>query len=220
MTTMTSVTRVGDLPRVNLLPPEIQERKKVRAAQAGAVGATLVAVAGVVFAYVQAGHSVDAARQQLAREQQTQATLDKQVAALRDVKTVAAQLSADEALLTRAMATEISWSTYLQDFSATLPATTWLTQLNLSESVPAGTLATPAQASSPVGSVSFTGVAMKWPNLADFLDALAKEQGFANAYFSNATESYIGQTKIVNFQATTDLTQGALSGRCANPGSC
>jgi len=219
MSTTTAV-RVGDLPRVNLLPPEIHERKKVRAAQAGAALAIAAAIAGVAVGYVRAGHSVDAAKADLASKQQQQTVLTQRLSKLTDVRTTASLLAANEALMSRAMATEVEWSTYLQDFTAIIPNTTWLTQLTMSSSLAPGSLVSPSQAPARTGTITFQGDTLKWPTLADLLDSLAKEKGLSNVYFSTATEQYIGPTKIVNFQASSDLNPSALSGRCADSGSC
>ncbi|MBX6371506.1 MAG: hypothetical protein IRZ02_04535 [Acidothermus sp.] len=220
--TVTTTTRVGDLPRVNLLPPELHERRRVRAAQAGTAIAVVLALAGVIFARVQEGHSVDAAKQQVANQEQRQAQLSQQLRSLNEVRTTAAQLAASEALLTRAMATEIQWSTYLSDLSVIVPNSVWLTQLSLQESLQPGSLTAPSAASGTIGSISLQGYGKTWPDLATLLDALGKEaqRGVVQPYFSTAQESFIGDVKVLQYQASTVLSPAALSDRCANPGSC
>lgn len=219
---VTTTTRVGDLPRVNLLPPELHERRRVRAAQAGAGAAIALALVGVVFAYTQQGHAVDTAKKQLADQQQQETQLTAQLRSLSNVRTTAAQLAASEALLSRAMATEIQWSTFLADFSVIVPDSVWLVQLNAQEDVQPGTLAAPNVAPQTVGSVTLQGYGKAWPDLATLLDSLGKEtsHGIVQPYFSTAQETFIGSVKVIQYQASTALSPAALSGRCVNPGSC
>ncbi|MGH8938093.1 MAG: hypothetical protein ACRDV2_01960, partial [Actinomycetes bacterium] len=60
MTTLTT-TRLATLPRVNLLPPEIEEQRRFRRVQAGLGGAVAVAVALVAAGFVMANSEVSSA---------------------------------------------------------------------------------------------------------------------------------------------------------------
>jgi hypothetical protein len=128
-------------------------------------------------------------------------------------------------MLTQATSTEVRWSGFLADFGF-IQSNTWLTNLTLTNRLPAGSLATPSGAPDTIGRISVNGFALKYGDLATWLDALAGEQDalkhplFSNVYFSSAAESYIGDTKVVGFQGSADLTSAGLSGRCAQPGSC
>ena len=44
-----------------------------------------------------------------------------------------------------------------------------------------------------------------------WLESLAKQEGYADPYFSNSTEALIGTRKTVNFTSTVTLTPKALS---------
>lgn len=210
-------TRTSTLPRVNLLPPEISEKRRLQQVQAGVVGAVALSIAAVAFLDVQGGHNVSAAQQKVNVATADNGRLTKQLATYSDVKATAAQLAASQALLNQAMSTEVQWSVYLADFSVMLPPTTWLTSLTMTSTLPAGSLATSSGAPSEIGTVSVQGVAMKYDNLADWLDSLKTENGLANVYFSSATEQFIGATKTVAFQASANLTSQAL---CQKVGGC
>jgi Tfp pilus assembly protein PilN len=162
---------------------------------------------------------VSAARNDLATATAQNDKLVKTLATYNDVKTTAAQLNASEATLTQAMSTEVRWSEYFADFGF-LPANTWLTKLTLTNALPAGSLLSPSQAPQQIGSVAVEGYAMKYGDLANWLDALEPEQGVSNVDFTKAAEQYIGTTKVVQFAGTAGLTSAALSGRCAKAGSC
>lgn len=215
-----TTTRLTTLPRVNLLPPEIEERKRLQQVQVGVVLGIVLAVGGVGFFYYQGRDDVATAKKDVAAAVADNAKLTRTIATYRDVKTTAAQLAASEAMLSQAMSTEIRWSGYLSDFGF-LPKNTWLSDVTMTSSLTAGSLPSSKQAPADVGSLSFKGVALKYGDMADWLDALQQPKtGISNVSFTNAAEAYIGDTKVINFTAAADLTANALSNRCAEPGSC
>lgn len=210
----------GALASVNLLPPEIYEAARFRKLQFGLAGVGLAAVAVVGFMTYQAHHGVSAAKAQLASAQTQQTTLQTQLNGLQSVRDVYGQVAAKQAMLTRAMGGEIRWSTYLTDVSLRVPSNVWLTNVTATESGASGT-ATPAAATggaSPllvggIGTVQFSGVAFSHDDVATWLDALAKEKGFTNVYFTSSTKGVIGPRGVVNFVSQVTLSQAALSGR-------
>ena len=212
-----TASRTSTLPRVNLLPPEIGERKRLQQVQAGVVVAVIVAVGAVVTLDMTGSHKVTDAKTQLQSATSESRALSRQLATYNDVNTTAAQLAASQAILAQATATRVEWSGYLADLSEVLPSATWLTNLSMSEQAAPGSLVSPSQASGTVGTLTFAGVALKYGDLANWLDSLQPVTGLANVYFSNATEQYIGSTKTVNFSGSADLTADAL---CQKPGSC
>jgi len=225
-----TTTRLTTLPRVNLLPPEIGERKRLQQVQAVVVLCLVLAVAGVAYFYIQGRHDVATAKQQLAAETTKNAQLTQQVATADDGVTAAtAQLTAKTAMLAQATNTSIDWAGYLADLS-TLPEGTWLTSLSLTSSLSPGSVADVKSAPATVGSISVQGVSLQWStdtaqqkvelaNFADWLDGWQAVGGTENVWFSNAATGFIDDTGVVNFQGTVDLTSGALAA-CTEAGSC
>ena len=204
------------LPRVNLLPPEILEAARFRRFQLAMVAAGIGAVAIVGGLYYNAHQGVAQAKSDLASAQATQSSLQSQKAGLQSVQDVYDQVAAKKAMLSQAMGPEIRWSYYLTDLSLKVPDHVWLTSVNATESVagtpaPAATATTVAPAG--VGTVTFAGVAFSHDDVANWLDALAKERGYTNAYFTNSTKAKLGPREVVNFSSSVTLTQAALSGR-------
>lgn len=212
-------TRTPTLPRVNLLPPEIQEAARFRRFQLAMVAAGIGAVAIVAALGVSAHSSVNQAKGQLSQAQSQKANLESQLAGLQSVRDVYNQVAAKKAMLTQAMGPEIRWSYYLTDLSLKVPDHVWLTAVTAAEapSPAAGAAPSPAGASSlvpaGVGTVTFVGTAFSHDDVATWLDALAKERGYSNAYFSNSTKSKVGPRDVVNFTSSVTLTPVALSGR-------
>ncbi len=203
------------LPRVNLLPPEIAEAAKFRRLQFAMGGAVVAAAAVVGVLYLHQHSAVKAAEDDLVTAQQQQTALQAQLDSLASVQTVYDQVAAKKAMLAQAMGPEIRWSYYLGDLAMKVPDNVWLTNVSAQES--GGPAAPGAASTGSIGTVKFSGVAYSHDDVATWLDVLAKERGFTNAYFSNSTENFIGPKKVANFQSSVDVTDAAKSGRYTKP---
>jgi Tfp pilus assembly protein PilN len=217
------------LPRVNLMPPEIHEAARFRRFQLGlaAAGAGAIVIVGALF--FQAHSGVASAKSQLADAQARHAQLEQQRQALQPVQDVYNQVAAKRAMLQQAMGGEIRWSYYLNDLSLKIPENVWLTNVSATETgtglAATGTsaaannptaqaaAAAAASTTSGVGSINFGGVAFSHDDVANWLDSLAREKGYANPYFSNSTETFIGPRKVVTFTSSVQLTPAAYSNR-------
>jgi Tfp pilus assembly protein PilN len=226
-TTSTTSTRVFDLPRVNLLPPEIFEKRQLQRAQAALGLAVLVAIVGVGLVYAGGGSAVTDAKSRLQTAETTQSALQAQVSKLNYVTAQAAQAQLAQAMLAQATGSAIPFSTYLADLSLVTPKNVWFTNLTLTNSVPAGSIAAGAVAPTTVGTVTFSGQALAHNDVATWLDNAAKENGFADPYFNSSTESLVPGTGSstgtaaktwVTFSSSVNLTSAALCS--AQPGKC
>ncbi|GAC1323695.1 MAG: hypothetical protein NVSMB13_04000 [Mycobacteriales bacterium] len=219
-TAMQMITRPVVLPRVNLLPPEIAERVRLRKVQGGMLGAVVIAAGAVVALYIGASHNADAAQKQLAVQQAEQTKLQAQVDKLSNVSAVYAQVASREAMLRTALSNEVLWSHYLNDLSLSMPNNVWLTSVAITQ--PTG--AAPPAASTVLGDpgiakVTFAGVGLVHDDVANWLESLAKEKGYSSPYFSNSTEGLIGTRKTVTFSSNVTVTKDALSGRYTQQGA-
>jgi Tfp pilus assembly protein PilN len=221
-------TALRQLPRVDLLPPEIRERQRLRVLQRGLV-ASLVA-AGVLVGGL---HAVAAADQRDAQAQvDTQSAeavhlaLEKRQYA--SVPSVLAQAEAAEAELNAAMGQEVRWSLLLDDLDRRMPDGVWLNELTVTPQASAATAApaTPAAGagatadagaatSSAVATIAFTGTAVSQPVVATWLRVLSAVPGFSGAYLNSATSvPGAGSTpSTVTFNTSVTVTAAALSHR-------
>lgn len=214
----------GSMPRVNLMPTEIAEAAKFRRFQFAMAGAGVAAVVLVGFLSVQASASVSSAKSQLAAAQQQHTVLQSQLASLSPVRDVYSQVAAKQAMLRQAMGGEIRWSYYLTDLSLRIPDNVWLTSITATETQASQSsapklIATPQSTSvlpTGIGTVQFAGVAFSHNDVANWLDSLAKEKGYTNVYFSNATRAVIATKPVVDFASSVTMTTAALSGRYLN----
>lgn len=212
--------------RVNLLPSEIEEARRLRRTQAGlaaGLGVLVLAIGGVYALQVQdkndAANALSAAQAETTRLQAEQAKYA-------DVPRTIAAIDAAEEARSTAMTNDVEWFRTLNNFSLTLPNNVWFTNLTLAlqEATPAAATGaaastattpatTPADSGAPIGLLTVEGTAMTHPDVATWLDVLGRQPGMADAYFSNSTRAKIGNKPVVNFTSTSTITADALSHR-------
>lgn len=219
MTSLTAETRlVGSglaiLPRVNLLPPEIAEKRRFRQVQYG-LGAGVVAALGVVgLLFLAAASSVSSANDNVAAAGTRHTQLQVETAKYADVTGVYARAAAAQAMLTQAMGQEVRYSQLMNDLSLRVPENVWVKNLTFTQ----GAAPTPVGSSTPgIGTVAVTGIAFSHDDVAVWLESLAGQKAYADPDFSSSSEFLIGTRKAVNFTSTANLTQAALSGRFTKP---
>lgn len=219
MTETRAEVSLSSLPRVNLLPPEIAEGRRMRRIQVGLGGAVVGALGVVALLYVGASSSVSSAQTELDAANARHASLQAESAKYRDVTAVYAQAAAAQAMLTQAMGEEVRYSQFLNDLSLTVPENVWLKNVTFSQSAPAAPSAAAAASATAagIGTVTFTGVGFSHDDVAVWLESLATQKGYTNPYFSSSTEALLGTRKTVNFTSTATLTSAAYSGRYTKP---
>jgi Tfp pilus assembly protein PilN len=204
------------MPRVNLLPPEIMQARRLRRLKAGLAGGLVVVVAAVGGAYVTQVNAKNAAQDDLTQAQARGAALQAEQAKYADVPRTMAAIDQAESMRQTAMANDIEWYRTLTNFSVTLPSDVWLTTLNLQVGTP-GAAAGQAAGATPltggVGVVTAAGSAMDHPDVATWLDVLGRQPGLSDAYFSSSKQKEVGSKTIVDFSSTATVTDEALSHR-------
>ena len=217
MSTQT-LTRTASLPRVNLLPPEIGQARRLRKLQVG-LGVGVLASMGVVAAlYVAAAGDVTTAQTGLESTQSQGVALQAETVKYADIPAAIAKVDAAVAQRSQAMGQEVRWSYVLNDLSLRVPSKVWLTNMTAAETVDAPVTSLPgAYPETGVGTVSFTGSAYGHNDVATWLQVLAAEKGFSQAYFSSSIEdaNLEGPSgdPSVKFTSQVTVTADALSHR-------
>jgi Tfp pilus assembly protein PilN len=200
--------------RINLLPPEIRERQRARRRVVAvvAVGLVILLLLGgfYLLQLMRLGDLQDDLEAQQARNNQ----LQSQIAQLQEVAELQEQLADSQQLLADLLANQIFWSGILRDISLVIPGETWLNGLT-------GTLlgaetaegAEVAAAPGLVGSISFTGFAFDHRDVALWLSRLEDVRGFINPWLATSTTTAIGETEVVNFTNSVDLSEQSLARR-------
>jgi Tfp pilus assembly protein PilN len=215
------------LPCVNLLPPEIAERRRANIVKLRLGGVVVAAAAIVGVVYFQVAGGVAPAQDRLSVAQAQGTKLQRQIAGLSNVTKTQKELEAAKDAVSKALGNEVRWSRYLNDLSITLPSNIWVTNVGIDENgVPAAggskTSATPSASTTSgdgLGTLTIEGNALSFNDVAVWLETLAKEKGYANVWLTQGATKQIGGTTVVGFTSTVSFTPDVLSKRYTQAGN-
>ena len=201
------------VPKVNLLPPEIlQTRRLTRLKRALAGGvAAIVLLCGVATAWAWTGAS--AAQDDLDAVQAEGAGMRAEQARYAGVPRLLTRIQAAGAARERAMSQDVLWYGFLSDLSVTTPKGITLNGLQASLDKPATTNDPLVPAG--LGTVTFTGTAEHVPDVAAWLDAVAHMHGLDGSTLQSVTREDAGGSApgALNFTTTVSVTSKALTHR-------
>lgn len=216
MSTQTT-TRLATLPRVNLLPPEIEQQRRFRHVQAGLGGAVLASVVVVGALLVSANGQVGSAQDDLDANKARATQLQLKTEDYAEVPLVQARVDAARAQLGEAMGQEVRWSYFLNDLSLKIPRHVWLDSMIVASTSPATAVVAPTVGTYPaagIGTVTFSGHAYKHNDVAAWLNSLARQKGYSQPYFTDSTVAPLGTNEnAVTFASQVTVTEDALSKR-------
>lgn len=194
--------------QINLLPPEIAQRRRARqiTLALAAAGLGLVAVLIIVF-LVQAAR-LSGERGKLDEAKQRNADLQAQITSLQAFAIQQQTLRTKEQLLERLTANEVRWSVLLNDISVVIPSDVWLD--NFSGSVQAPAPGAPAVADAPVGTIQVTGNTFTHLDVARWLSRIAGVREFVFPYLSLSSKSEEAGASLVTFNSSVQLSDAAL----------
>jgi Tfp pilus assembly protein PilN len=196
--------------QVNLLPPELRARQKTRQLTTLIAGAGVALVVLLLGFWFLQGQKLAGVNDDIAAQNLTNSGLETQIAQLQEFQQLQEQAAAQQALLTKAFAGEVSFSQMLMDLSRTIPSDAYLDSFN-------ATLTAPVPGAIPtttgfVGAFSAGGAADGFESLASWLTRLESVKGWVNPWFSSASE--IGErTGLYTFTSGVDLSEDTLTVR-------
>jgi Tfp pilus assembly protein PilN len=208
--------------QVNLLPPEIRERQKLRqrTVLVGIVGGAALLLV-LAFYFLQSFY-LTRANEDLEAQQQRNGALTTQVSELQEFGDLQTELKEKRELVAQVFDGEIAWSGVLVDVSRVMPQDAVLGTLTGQETLAASqetAVAAPTEpvagAAAPgelVGNMTFDVTAAGIDTVPSFLSGLGDVQGWANPYTTSLTET-APRSNNYAFQATVDLTKDALTER-------
>jgi Tfp pilus assembly protein PilN len=200
------------VPRVNLLPPEIMERRRFRQLQLmlGAAVLAALVVAGALTYWATTG--VTHARDDLAAAQTQVSTLRARESQYAEVPRVIAEVEAATAARAQVMAADVVWSRYLGDLDAALPQGAAFTTLTANVSGSTTAAATGTGVPAGIGTVSVAGTAPSYGAVSAWMDALDAVAGIDSPTLSGASKDTSDTTgAAVTFSTGAVVTDAALS---------
>jgi Tfp pilus assembly protein PilN len=202
--------------RINLLPPEVGERQRMRRRTllVGIIG--LVVLLGVVAFYFLQVIRLSGTEDDIAAQEAENAELQRQIDELSDIAALEQEIAATRDLLAQLLEDRVLWSGVMRDISLVLPGELWLNgvtgTVGQAAAVEGATApVTAATGGGLVGQVSFNGFAFDHRDVALWLSRLEDVRGFINPWLSNSTKTLVGVTEIVQFTSSVDLSEQALA---------
>jgi Tfp pilus assembly protein PilN len=212
-TTISSRVDWAPVPKVNLLPPEIVEKRQFARRQKALAVVVVATIAAAGAATYLVEGQVASAQDELTAEQARTSTLQAEKSKYDEVPRVLAQVDAAKAARETAMGTDVPWYRFMNDVALSTPRSVWLT--NLTVTVPPSGAAAPSTvdplAPAGVGTLTVTGDASDFPTVAAWLEGLDQVAGVDGTAISQAAG---GKDKpTVAFTSSGSITPDALSHR-------
>jgi Tfp pilus assembly protein PilN len=175
------------VPQVNLLPEEISAGRRFRGLQKALAGVGIVVALGCVAGVLWAGAGVDEAETDLQAVLAQGADLQRQQAKYAEVPATLAELDRVKAAREAAMGTDVRWYRFLTELAINTPSGTQLKSVSITmNDSTAPTAATVPLSTAGLGTVSVTGTAVNFPDVAAWLEAVNKVTGLTSSTFDSA----------------------------------
>lgn len=195
--------------RINLLPPEIEQRRRARQATAGLVLAVLVFLGALLGLFVYRQMQLRQQEQRLELAQAELRAREAERAELQEFADLEATVRQKEQRLAAAMTGDVAWSRLLIELSMIIPGDSWLGSMSGSSQAGA-----PAAGQQPrLGTLSFSATTFDFPGVAKWITRLQEMKSLQNIWVPNASKGQLAERKIVNYSSTADLSSAAASGR-------
>jgi Tfp pilus assembly protein PilN len=192
---------------INLLPPEVAEERSRKRRAFGLILLAMLYVVLLIAGVLYWDTRVEAARDEVAAQEEINRALEREVAELADAGILREQYQAKADLVREALASDVDWGIVLNDLSRLLPPRVWVETVS-------GNL-TDGQVAGVIGQMTFSGVGFEFPDVSEWLRALDSEDfvGITGTWVSTASEGGVGDEEVVNFSSTAVLTPAATTNR-------
>ncbi|TFB87092.1 hypothetical protein E3O44_08060 [Cryobacterium algoricola] len=213
-----AVLIIGGMPRVGLLPPEVQQDRNAAAIRRrlviSAVGILAIMVVGTGASTVLASQ----AQTRLDDEQSRTASLIAEQSKYLEVRSVQSEVTLVQAAQQVGVSTEVNWKEYLTSVAHTLPQGVTIDTVTLDFGSPISPYSQPTAPlqGARVGTVTFDAKSATLPDVPAWLDALASSPGFADALPQSVNRDETTGVYTVNI--TMHVNDGAYSKRFATGG--
>lgn len=195
------------MSQVNLLPPEVLAAQRQRR-MAGVVALAGVGVIALILVfYVMQLAKLAGVRDDVRRQEETNRSLQGQIAELQQFDELRARAQAKQELLNQVFANEVSFSGLLMDVSRVIPSTAALTSLSATKDQP-----TPSTGGQTLlmGRIDVGGLALDYQSIASWLIRLERVRGWVNPWVTSIADPQAGP---ITYTSGVDLTPAVVTER-------
>ncbi len=193
---------------INLLPPEAAQRSRARRKVLGFVVLGAVYLAFLVLLTFWWSTKAGDAEDRLASQQQTNASIQQQIAALAPADELRKTYETGAERIQSALASEVAWGRLLNDLARVIPDRVWLSGFT-------GTATVSEENPALFGQVQLNGTGFDFPDTASWLRVLDSDQwpALGGGWVNSTQTSEIGEVIVVDFNSVASLTRAGLSER-------
>jgi len=196
---------------INLLPPELEQKKEARRRVIGliALGVAFLALLAVVT-YWQNG-KVQVAKDDLASQEQVNQETQQKITALASAQDLRAQYEDGISRVESVLASDVPWAKLFNDLARVIPDRVWLTSFS-------GSVAVDENDPDVVGQVQVGATAFDYPDASAWLRVIDSDvwPAVARGWVTSAQASTIGDNPVIDFQSSASLTTASISSRVEN----
>ena len=200
------------MSQVNLLPPEILQRQRVRQMTYAVIGAGAVVLLLVVAFYLLQGTRLSGVNSDIDDQNANNHGIQTQITGLQQYAQLQQEAQAKQQVLTSAYAYEVSFSQMLEDVSRVIPSDAYLGTLTFT--VQPAAPASPGQPSTPsslIGSMRADGTTDSLDAISAWLTRTDAVRGWVNSWVTTTTRDPV--TGLWTFSSGLDLTKDVLTPR-------
>ena len=198
------------MSQVNLLPPEILQRQKVRQMTYAVMGAGAVVILLVVAFYVLQGTRLSGVNSDIDDQNANNRGIQAQISGLQQYAQLQQEAQAKQQTLTAVYAYEVAFDQLLQDVSRVIPSDAYLTTLTFAVTPPAAAPGQPAPLSL-IGSMKADGTSANLGSISSWLTRSDAVRGWVNGWVTTTTRDPL--TGLWTFSSGVDLTKDVLTAR-------
>jgi Tfp pilus assembly protein PilN len=197
------------MTQVNLLPLEVQQRRKTRRQTTMVTSAVAGVMGFLMLIFILQSARLAAANRELQEQQAANGRLQTEINGLTRFEQLKQAVTEKEGLLGNVLRGEILWSGVLRDISLVIPRDMWLTSLTgqMQASSTSSASSVPVGGEGLVGTIQFQGQAFAHTTVADWLTRLESVEGWLNPWIT--TSSRAGTGTQVSFSSSVDLSVAA-----------
>ena len=212
--TVVPLTSEHPVARVDLMPPEIHERRRFKKAQGWMAVALVLTVGGVGAGYAVSASEAAQAQDELAVERGRTVVLQAEAAQYAEIPQLLARIDRAETALETAMVTDVEWYAYLSQISETTPTGVWFESITATALAPGALSADPLAPQDAVAEIVTSGRALSYADAATWSDAFDGVTDLDHVLVSDTTyDDDTGAQPWVDFTVSTKVEPTAYSDR-------
>jgi Tfp pilus assembly protein PilN len=192
---------------INLLPPELEQKKAARRRVVGlfALGIAFLALLALIT-YWQNG-KVQIAKDDLARQEQVNEETQQKITALAGARDLRTEYEDGVSRVESVLASDVPWAKLFNDLARVIPDRVWLTSFT-------GTVQADEN-TDVVGQLQVAATAFDYPDASAWLRVIDSDvwPAVAQGWVTSAQVSTIGDNPVVDFQSSASLTAAGVSSR-------